>query len=272
MNTSSRGEGRRMDRLTGLPPGSILQLLHLERRLKPLTPGFFVEVGPGSGDITALLLSLGWAGRVYDLHQPTIERLSSRFTEEIAANRLELNCEDFIKSTELDANADLFISCMVVEHIPKHHIKAFWRSVNQLLTDTGLVISLVPGSPNHWGIEDDIAGHIERFSFASLVDEMEDSGFKPQYTCGLTYPISNWLLPLSNYLVAKSEKSKESLSLKQRTALSGAREVSYKTHFPKIAHLILNRWAMKPFDILQGLFPKSKSSLVIYQESNKGKR
>ena len=42
---------------TVLPPGTILQLMYLRERIKLLTPGRFVEVGPGTGTITALLLA-----------------------------------------------------------------------------------------------------------------------------------------------------------------------------------------------------------------------
>ena len=51
-----------MTQSTVLPPGTILQLMHVRERLTRIKPGVFVEVGPGTGEITALLLEIGWRG------------------------------------------------------------------------------------------------------------------------------------------------------------------------------------------------------------------
>ena len=45
-----------------LPPGTILQLMYLRERLENIKPGRFIEIGPGSGEISGLLLDLGWTG------------------------------------------------------------------------------------------------------------------------------------------------------------------------------------------------------------------
>jgi hypothetical protein len=45
-----------------LPPGTLLQLMYLRERLEKLEPGRFIEIGPGSGEISKLLLDLGWGG------------------------------------------------------------------------------------------------------------------------------------------------------------------------------------------------------------------
>ena len=64
----------------------------------------------------------------------------------------------------------------------------------------------------------------------------------------------------------KNEISKLKLSQKERTVYTGNREVSYKTTFPSIFKLILNRYLMWPFHILQLINRKNKNSLVIYCE------
>ena len=78
-----------------LPPGTILQLMYLNERLKKLPAGRFVEMGPGSGEITNLLLKLGWNGVVYDLERQTIERLKKRFSEEIEEGKLTVHVGDY---------------------------------------------------------------------------------------------------------------------------------------------------------------------------------
>ncbi len=47
-----------------LPPGTILQLMYLRERLRDINPGRFIEIGPGSGEVTSVLLELGWGGIV----------------------------------------------------------------------------------------------------------------------------------------------------------------------------------------------------------------
>ena len=46
----------------GMPPGTILTLMYLNDRIKDAPPGKFVEIGPGSGEISKLLLMYGWTG------------------------------------------------------------------------------------------------------------------------------------------------------------------------------------------------------------------
>lgn len=73
--------------MTVLPPGTLLQLMYLEERLRKIPPGRFIEVGPGSGEITQALLSRAWSGRSYDLEAKTISKLEDRFAAQIAQRR-----------------------------------------------------------------------------------------------------------------------------------------------------------------------------------------
>ena len=66
-----------------LPPGTILQLMYLNERISKLKPGSFIEVGPGSGEVSNVLLKKGWRGCAYDLEDETILRLQERFKVEI---------------------------------------------------------------------------------------------------------------------------------------------------------------------------------------------
>jgi len=85
---------------------------------------------------------------------------------------------------------------------------------------------------------------------------------------GLTFPISNILLPISNFLVKKHEKSKLNLSLIERTKHSGNRNVFMKTRFPEFLKFILNEKILFPFHLLQKMF-HYKNSLTLYFEIKK---
>jgi hypothetical protein len=131
----------------------------------------------------------------------------------------------------------------------------------------GTMICIVPGSPAAWGIEDDIAGHLRRYTAEALRERFSGHGWQVTHVAGLTFPLSNALLPLSNYLVRKAEAHKLSLSLGERTRQSGIRNVPMKTTFWPVFGLLLNERILLPFHLLQKHFSRSKRALVLYLEA-----
>ncbi len=254
--------------IKGLPPGTILQLMYLRERLAGVTPGRFVEIGPGAGHITALLLDSGWSGAVFDLEGQTVERLRQRFCAAIEEGRLEVHQADFVaQGVHLSGPVDLVISCMVMEHLDDIQEAAYMTTAARLLQRGGRMIGLVPGSPAAWGIEDDIAGHLRRYTRPALGELAARTGWRLQHACGLTYPVSNLLLPISNWLVARNEKNKLALSVLDRTKQSGRREVRFKTHFPMLLNGLLNDITMRPLHWLQKRAGAAESALVLYFEA-----
>lgn len=164
-----------------LPPGTILQLMYLNERLSKLKPGSFIEVGPGSGEVSNVLLKKGWRGCAYDL-------------------------------------------------------------------------------------EDEIAGHFRRYDIDRLKSLMEAVNYDLIHTKGLTFPISNFLLPISNYLVRKSESVKIGLSNLEKTKRSGIRDVSFKTKFPSFLGIFLNEIFLLPFYWFQKIPFFTSKSLVLFFE------
>jgi SAM-dependent methyltransferase len=249
-----------------LPPGTWLQLMYLKERILNVAPGSFVEIGPGSGEISHLLLELGWRGRAYDLEPTTIERLRSRFAGEIAQGRYDAENADYLSLAMLPEEPDLVISCMVMEHLDENAESEFVRKSAAFLSDRGMMIGFVPSSPDHWGLEDEIAGHYRRYTRERIRDLLSSHHWDCQHLAGLTYPISNMMLPISNYLVKRNEEAKLKLSLLERTKQSGRRKVPFKTHFPRVFGLILNPYALLPLHLLQKRLGGSRSALVLYFE------
>jgi len=249
-----------------LPPGTILQLMYLRERLRSLPAGVFVEIGPGAGEITRLLLELGWRGRAFELSASTVEHLQRRFATEVADGRLVIEHGSYFDA-QGHGEADLVISCMVLEHFADADQAAFMAAAAHHLRPGGLMVGIVPGSPEHWGVEDDIAGHQRRYTRSSLRALTKASGWSVAHVAGLTYPVSNWLLPLSNLLVGKQERSKLRLPQSERTEQSGMRDVVFKTRFPLVLALLLNKVTMWPLHALQKLFAGSANALVLYFEA-----
>ena len=249
-----------------LPPGTLLQLMFLQERLNMLSPGRFIEIGPGSGEITNLLLENGWRGTSFDLETATIDTLKIRFKAQIERGDFSVRNDDFITAEPGETKVDLVISCMVMEHLDSEDELKYMQQAAKCLAAGGKMIGLVPASPNHWGIEDDIAGHFRRYTRQAILDLMQRANWQHQYTAGLTFPVSNILLPVSNYLVQRAENSKLELSKLERTKLSGKRNVKFKTHFPSLLGVLLNKVTLLPLHWIQKAFNHSKSTLVLYFE------
>jgi SAM-dependent methyltransferase len=250
-----------------LPPGTLLQLMYLRQRLRRSPPGRFIEIGPGTGEVTRLLLSSGWTGCSYDLDETTIAALRRRFAREIAEYRFTPINGEFITSHASTEKVDLVISCMVMEHLEDDRQFSFMQTSLQCLNKGGKMIGIVPASPAHWGIEDDIAGHCRRYTRSGIAELAVNCGWTLQHTAGLTFPLSNLLLPISNFLVNKNERGNLALSQLERTKYSGRREVIFKTHFPIILGIFLNEFMLYPLYVLQRLCVKSERALVLYFEA-----
>ena len=256
-----------------IAPGNILQYMHIKRRVRLLqkelgrTDLRFCEIGTGKGANSNLLLSLGLTGIGFDLNEGACEQNRKNNQEFIEQGRYTVAQDNFLTSDKIeDQSFDIILSCMVIEHLAPEDVAAYFNRCKEKLSPQGCVITLVPASMKHWGIEDDIAGHFKRYSFKCFEELGTKHHFAIRHISGLTYPISNWLLPLSNYLVNKSEKNKEGLSMQERTELSGNRDVKFKTVYPWYLKVMLNQVTLFPFYILQRIFRKSKRSLVIYNE------
>lgn len=249
-----------------LPPGTILQLLYLKERLRHRAPGRFIEIGPGSGEITQVLLDRGWSGSSFDLGLETIANLRERFKDEISEQRFTPINADYLR-TPIAEPVDLVISCMVMEHLEDDMEAAFMAKSADCLKPEGVMMGLVPASPAHWGIEDDIAGHCRRYTRDSISKLATESHWGLLHLTGLTFPTSNLLLPISNFLVNRDEKYKLGLSALERTEQSGRRSVKYKTYFPLILGIFLNPITLFPLHLIQKLFGKSQRALVLFFEA-----
>lgn len=253
--------------MKALAPGLILQLMYLRARLRRLPSGRFIEVGPGAGEVTQLLLSQGWHGCSYELDPISARRLRERFARPIAEGRYRVLCGDYIDACEPGDNADLVVSCMVMEHLDDVAERAFLARSAAALRNGGRMITIVPGSPEHWGIEDDIAGHFRRYTRDGIRALMRDNGWTLWTLDGLTYPLSNALLPMSNRLVARSEGSMLDADKTDRTKASGRRSVRFKTDFPAVLGWLLNPVTMYPLFLLQRIFRNARGALVLCFEA-----
>ncbi len=247
------------------PPGMILQHLYLRERFADIAPGNFVEVGVGSGHLSGLLLARGWSGVGYDLSASALTRAARMNAAFVASGHFALRNEDWLSSLRRES-VDLVISSMVIEHLDDEQVRRYFQRAASVLRPGGRGVLLVPGSPRHWGIEDEIAGHFRRYTAESLVATVRRHGWRTLHIAGLTHPLSNMLLGLSNVRVRRAEGEKLALTLQERTEHSGDRNVSWKTDFPGWVGLLVNETTMRPFHRWQKRDRASADALVIYCE------
>ena len=252
---------------TVLPPGTLLQHMYLRERLRAHAPGRFIEIGPGYGDITALLLAMGWQGTLYELSPESATHLHTRFATEIATQRLTVVTGDFVTEVQQAASADLVISSMVIEHLSDDDERAFMAQARHVISARGIVVNMMPAGMQYWGIEDEIAGHFRRYDRNRIRHLCDATNWQLTHVAGLTFPVSNILLPLSNRQVAQYEGRKVQQSMLDRTKESGHRAVPFKTTFPAVLGLVLNPIVMLPFHWLQKLTRHSSRCLILYFEA-----
>jgi SAM-dependent methyltransferase len=248
-----------------LPPGTILQQMYLKERLRGVPAGRFVEVGAGQGIVSRTLLDLGWSGDAYDLNGESLAFAGEVNRVAVSERRYRVVERDWLECTGEEA-VGLVVSCMVLEHMDDADEARYFERCKSLLLPGGIGVLIVPGSPRHWGLEDEIAGHFRRYTFEGLRIRIAQHGLVARHLAGLTFPVSNILYPVSEYLVHRSERAKKALSVAERTRLSGNRRVPFKTTFPAALGLILNETVMYPFHVLQKLCGRNERSMVIYAE------
>lgn len=251
--------------MSELAPGSILQRIYLNERINTFKAKSFCEVGSGNGFISKLLLEKGMSGVGFDLNSSACENNKQLNAQYIAQNKYKVINGNFFEGNLTD-KFDLIISCMVIEHLDAEMVHDYFEVCKKYLNKNGKIVVLVPSSMKHWGIEDEIAGHFKRYSFSDFEAIANEHHLKISNKSGLTYPISNWLLGLSNYLVKKSEGHKSTISMQEQTIESGNRNVKFKTDFPIYFKLLLNNFTMYPFHVLQKINSKNENSLVMYCE------
>jgi SAM-dependent methyltransferase len=248
-----------------LPPGTILQQMYFKERLRELPCGSFVEVGAGQGILSNTLLDLGWKGSAYELNPQSVAIAAKLNRAALSDGRFRLFEGDWLDSDPVE-NLDLIVSSMVLEHLDDVDESRYFDRCRDLLKPAGAGILLVPSCPDYWGTEDEIAGHYRRYTFDRLRHCIETRGLQVRHLAGLTYPISNILYPVSEYLVGRAERGKLDLPLKDRTRQSGNRSVLFKTTFPGILRIVLNEAVMYPFHLLQKINAGNARSMVIYAE------
>lgn len=244
------------------PPGTWCMNYALWSVLKHERADGFLEIGCGAGALAKELCRRGLSGIGVDASAQAIEIARNELHEYLESGAFTLLHEDIFTNDLPLKPAGVAISMMVVEHIEDD--QAFVSRITNLVRPGGLVCIGVPGRPDCWGVEDETVGHVRRYDRSTLQHLLTRSGLVDVKVLSIAVPVSNLLFSLSNAAISSSgEVSKKSQPQQLQTALSGVREVPYKTVFPSWCRLLLNRYAMYPFCLIQRLFYRTDLGLTL---------
>ena len=163
-----------------------------------------------------IFFKYGFMGIGFDLNKSACKNNNIKNEHFVSNGRYNVRNENFIDFNS-DEKYDIIISCMVIEHMDNDFLEQYFIKCKKILSNKGLIISLVPASMKYWGIEDEIAGHIKRYEFKDFENIANQFNLTLNKNIGLTYPLSNLLFSISNRIIKKKESDKLKLSLKERT-------------------------------------------------------
>jgi len=249
-------------------PGHVLLFSILRRNVRKQNKGLFLDIGGGTGIYSNQILKMGgWSGKAIDSNLDALAINQFINSDYILNGTYEVIEEDIFTylGNCLD-KFDLVLAACVIEHLYDSKVKMLFEGVKEIMNENGRFIIIVPGSPRDWGPEDELHGHEKRYTISECRVLGLHSGLTLEKVCGATYPLSNFLLRLSNFLVKRAESQRASLSTQKRTLISGFRDVKFKTVFPPWAKLIINKVVLSPFILLQFLFKNHPRSLMIYAQ------
>ncbi len=153
---------------------------------------------------------------------------------------------------------------MVIKHLNDNELNLLMEKAKNIIRKYRRLIFLVPSNMMTWGIDDDIARPVKRYSFEDIDLHAKTHKIKTKVKIGLNYPILNCLLRLSNILVNKNEGYLLSKSEKDRNVYTGNRNVKYKTIYHEFLNIILNVYALFQLHLIQKAFSNSQNSLIMY--------
>ncbi len=260
-------------RWLGLPPGSILQYMYIQRRIRKISRYIanttFIEIGAGNGYVSNIFLRNGFEGIGVNLNPLACENNRALNQKYVLSSKDCVINGDFL-DLPISGSFGIIAACMLIEHLHEEKLALIMSKVSSMLARDGIFMILVPANMKFWSIEDEIAGHVKRYDLHDLWALATSYGLVVTHSAALTYPLSNWLLPLSSYLVRKHEGHLINLSNKARTIHSGNRNVPLKTKVPFPLSILVNPISLYPFYILQHLFRrKYNKCLVLYAELSK---
>lgn len=205
------------------------------------TPGRFLEVGAGTGELSRTFLDRGFAGFLYDLGADTRASLRIRFKGNDAVDILE-RVDDVP-----DRSLDYVFAFEVLEHIVDD-IGALTRWCSKLRPG-GRVIVSVPAHQRLYGPTDARVGHVRRYERAQLGRLLAEAGLEVERIVCYGFPLGNIGRVVGNILDRRSDQPPSVAEAQDRSITSGVEQSPAVVR----ASRFINSWTLAPFIAAQRL-------------------
>lgn len=224
-------------------PKHILRKGCIDDAIKKFKPGYFLEMGAGNGDLTALLLKEGFYGKCYDIGDQTRAILKDRFSDH--NNKIEV----LETLNQLQENSfEYLFAFEVLEHI-KDDFETL-KTWTLRLRQGGILLISVPAHISLFSFEDELVGHHRRYEKADIYNMVEDCGYYDIQIYCYGFPLGNLTRRIS-FIINRLKKSpEEKLTMEQKSIESGIRRAQYVN---KLSFLF-NEQMLIPFVKFQRVF------------------
>lgn len=215
--------------------------------LKRIDDGsLFLEVGPGSMNLTADLVQHFSGGVLVDYNPETAE-VFDKFDPALRENLSLVICD--FQEYHSDRFFSLIVACEVMEHIEKD--VSFLEKAHMLLENGGQIILSVPARKKYWSVHDEIVGHVRRYERSSLQDLLANTGFSEIEIVSYGFPFLN-ILRIPRVLLAKLQAARaKHLSLSDRTKESAFSQ--YRLMWKGFGY-VCNRITTLPLSLFAAVF------------------
>ncbi len=196
--------------------------------------GPFLDVGCGSGDVSAFLARKGWPGKAIDISETAIRQAKKNLA---ACSGVQVSCQAIDQETGLYG---VILLMDIIEHVEGDSV--LLKHAAERLRPGGHLVISVPSNPREWRWDDDFYGHVRRYTREDLEKKLQGAGLAPLVFWDFTYPFF-WIMRRLYTLIKRPPKHFEESKL-ERTVESSARNA---WHFPLLArglsaNLFFWRW------------------------------
>jgi len=172
--------------MANFPPLKQRFLLSLDRSFRSFPEtGKFLDFGCGQGDVAEHLISKqGWQGDLYEVEV--------RAQEQLKQNSIFSNSTIFSYLQDVPDNSyDVIVAFDVLQHLRK--AAEILDTLRDKLVEGGFLIMIVPYRAEIWDWDDDINGHLRRWSKQGVVDILESNQFEIIHLSDPTFPLYRFL-------------------------------------------------------------------------------
>lgn len=193
-------------------PKLVLRESCIADRSRGWPPGRFVEMGAGTGQMTAIFLARGFHGACHDLGDDSRELLRRN----LATHGTRIEVVDSLQALP-DAGFDYLFAFEVLEHIEDDAgVLADWA---RKVRPGGRLLVSVPAHQRKFGRSDQLVGHVRRYERDELRDLLASAGFADIDIVNYGFPITELTRRFSNFLV-RNDRTYDRLSPEERSIRS----------------------------------------------------